>query len=453
MGTASEQNGGFPQPGRAWYAVLVLMVCYTLSFVDRQILAFLVGPLKHDLHLSDTQIGLLQGLAFAVFYTLLGVPMGLLADRINRRNLIGIGVVVWSLMTALGSVARSFGSLAVVRMGVGLGEATLAPAAFSMIADYFPKERLSSALSVYSMGVQLGSGIALIAGGVVVQAVSHMPPVVIPVLGTLQAWRLTFLVVGLPGLLAALLLGTVHEPARRQPPALAISERSRVGGSTLYAELRKRWRSVIGISIVMACQAMSNYAFGGWSPAFFERVHHWPKSRTGLVLGVITIICGCIGLVVGGRLSDRWLRAGRHDATLRVGLVSLVGVAFTLIPAMAGPSLALTLVLLVPAVFFLALSIGSSFASIQMIFPNEVRGAVSAVMLLVLNIGGLALGLLLPGLLDDRLFHDENMVGYSIAVTAALATSIGSVAACLTFAPYRRDFAAMHLRAGVQATQ
>ena len=352
MGTTTEQKGDFPRPRRAWYVVMVLMVCYTLSFVDRQILAFLVGPLKHDLHLSDTQIGLLQGMAFAVFYTLLGVPMGLLADRINRRNLIAIGVVFWSLMTALGSVARSFGSLAVVRMGVGVGEATLAPAAFSMIADYFPKERLSSALSVYSMGVQLGTGIALIAGGVVVQAVSNMPPVIIPGLGTLEAWRLTFLVVGLPGLLVAMLLGTVHEPARRQPPALVFSERGRAGGSTLFAELRKRWRSVVGISIIMACQAMSNYAFGGWSPAFFERVHHWPKSRTGIVLGVITIVMGCIGLVFGGRLSDRWLRAGKHDATLRVGLISLLGVAATLVPAMASASLALTIVLLVPAVFF-----------------------------------------------------------------------------------------------------
>jgi MFS family permease len=451
MSSSNQPNVDFPDPRRAWYVVLVLMACYTLSFVDRQILAFLVGPLKHDLQLSDTQIGLLQGLAFALFYTFLGVPMGMLADRLSRRNIIAAGVLVWSVMTALGCLARSFVSLAVVRMGVGVGEATLAPAAFSMIADYFPKERLSSALSVYSMGVQLGSGIALLAGGIVVQTVSQMPPVVIPWLGTLEAWRLTFLIVGLPGTLVALLLLTIREPARRQPPALSAADAQRPGAHRVYAELRKRRRSVIGISLIMACQAMSNYAFGGWSPAYFERVHHWPKSRIGVVLGIITIVCGCVGLLVGGRLSDRWLRAGRHDAMLRVGLVSLIGVALTLIPAMVAPTLAVTLALLVPAVFFLALSIGSSFASIQMIFPNEVRGAVSAVMLFVLNIGGLGLGLLLPGLLDDRLFHDENMVGYSLAITAAIATSIGSAAACLTFAAYRRDFAAMHVGAGVKA--
>jgi len=186
---------------------------------------------------------------------------------------------------------------------------------------------------------------------------------------------------------------------------------------------------------------MSNYAFGSWCPAFFERLLPWPKNQIGLVLGLLTIGCGCIGLTCGGRLSDTWLRSGMFDAPLRVGLVSLLGVACTLVPAMLVPSAALTVALLVPAVFFLALPIGSSFASIQMIFPNEVRGTVSAIMLLLLNLCGLSLGTLLPGLLNDRLFHDEQMLGPSIAITAAIASLTGLTAALLTFAPYRRDFA------------
>jgi MFS family permease len=434
-----------PGGAYAWYVVCVLMVCYTFSFVDRLILAFLVGPLKHDLGLSDTQVGLLQGLAFAIFYTLLGVPMGLLADRSSRRNLIAVGVIVWSLMTTLGSVARSFATLALARMGVGVGEATLAPAAFSMIADYFPKERLSSALSVYSMGVQVGAGLALIIGGLVVQAVSGMPVMHVPVLGALAPWRLTFFIVGAPGILLAALLLTVREPLRRAAPALSIEMQGRVGMRRVVAELRARWRSATGVSIIMACQAMSNYAFGSWAPALFERVHHWPKGKTGLVLGLMTLGCGCVGLFVGGRLSDRWLRAGVREAPLRVGLVSFAGVAATLVPAMLSASAEITIAMLVPAVFFLALPIGSSYASIQMIFPNEVRGAVSAIMLFVLNLGGLTLGTLLPGLLDDRLFHDEQMLGASIAITAGLAALIGALVALLTFAPYRRDFATMHV--------
>jgi MFS family permease len=161
-------------------------------------------------------------------------------------------------------------------------------------------------------------------------------------------------------------------------------------------------------------------------------------------LGLMTMICGCIGLFAGGRLSDRWIRAGVNAAPLRVGLIGLLGVAVTLVPAMMSPSGGVTVALLVPAVFFLALPIGCSFASIQMIFPNEVRGTVSAIVLLVLNLVGLTLGTLLPGLLDDHLFHDEQMLGQSIAITAAVASLTGTLATILTLAPYRRDFSAQH---------
>jgi MFS family permease len=432
----------YPSRRAAWYAVFVLMVCYTFSFVDRLILAFLVTPLKHDLHLSDTQIGLLQGFAFAMLYSILSIPFGLAADRVNRRNLVSAGVVAWSLMTACGSLAKSFGALALTRTGVGVGEATLAPAAFSIIADYFPRERLSSALSVYSMGVQIGGGLALILGGFVVQAISHLSPVTLPWVGTLAPWRLTFLIVGAPGVFIVALLASIREPVRRRLPDTV---RSRPGLSNAVREIRARWRSTLGISVIMACEAMSNYAFGSWCPAFFERLHHWPKSRIGLVLGALTMGCGCIGLFCGGRLSDHWLRHRVLEAPLRVGLVSLTGVLCTLVPAMLFASADLTIALLVPAVFFLALPIGCSFASIQMIYPNQVRGTVSAIMLLVLNLFGLTLGTLLPGLLDDRLFHDERMLGQSIAITAGLASLTGIATALLSFGPYRRDFAAQRV--------
>ena len=205
----------FPRRSAAWYALFVLMVCYTLSYIDRQILAFLVEPLKHELEITDTQIGLLQGIYFAMFYTFVGLPMGWLADRYSRRNIVAAGVLFWSVMTVLSGAARSYLTLSLARMGVGLGESTTNPCAFSMISDFFPKEKLSTALSVYMMGIQLGSGLALIIGGVVVQAVMQMPPMDLPWLGTLSPWRLTFFAVGLPGLVFALLVLTFKEPARR----------------------------------------------------------------------------------------------------------------------------------------------------------------------------------------------------------------------------------------------
>ncbi|HTV80590.1 MAG TPA: MFS transporter [Steroidobacteraceae bacterium] len=434
------EEGIYPARRAAWYAVAILTVCYTFSFVDRLILAFLVTPMKHDLHLSDTQIGLLQGVAFAALYSVLGIPFGLAADRLNRRNLIAAGVLIWSLMTSCGSLARTFWTLAFTRIGVGVGEATLSPAAFSMIADSFPRERLSSALSIYSIGVQVGAGLALILGGVVVQIVSHMAPVALPGLGWVAPWRMTFLVVGAPGIILVMLLATLSEPARHRLPG--VGSRAHAGLANALSQLRVRWRSAIGISVLMGCQAMSNYAFGSWSPAFFERLHQWPKSLIGLTLGCLTIGCGCIGLVVGGRLSDRWLRSGMSEAPLRVGFVSLLGAICTLLPALMVQPAAVSVALLVPALFFLALPIGCLYASIQMIFTNEVRGTVSAIMLLVTNLGGVSLGSLLPGLLDDRFFHDEQMLGRSIAITVGGACLLGMLTAVLTYGPFRHDYTA-----------
>ena len=317
MAAPVSARQAYPPARTAWYMVGVLMLCYTLSYADRQILAFLVEPLKHDLEISDTQFGLLQGAAFALVYTFFGLPMGALADRLSRRNLVAIGVFVWSLATSVSSVARSFLALGAARMGVGLGEATLSPCAFSMITDSFPKERLSTALSVYTMGIQLGSGLALVIGGVVAQAVSHMHPIRLPGVGFIAAWRVTFLIVGAPGLLVTLLMMSVREPARRALLLDAGGQAAQLRLTDALAQIRARWRSVAGIAAMISCQATCNYVLLTWGPAFFERMHHWPKDRTGLVLGLTTLGCGSGSL-------RRWphvrsLAAPRHHSRTAAG--------------------------------------------------------------------------------------------------------------------------------------
>jgi MFS family permease len=444
MSAPGSAEHEYPRPRIAWYMVGVLMLCYTLSYADRQILAFLVGPLKHDLDISDTQVGLLQGAAFALVYTFFGLPMGALADRLSRRNLVAIGVVVWSLATSVSSIARSFVSLGAARMGVGLGEATLSPCAFSMITDSFPKERLSTALSVYTMGIQLGSGLALVIGGVVAQAVSHMNPIRLPGVGFIAAWRVTFLIVGAPGLLVALLLTSVREPARR---ALLLDSSGRAAQLRLVdalAQIRARWRSVAGIAAMISCQATCNYVLLTWGPTFFERMHHWPKDRTGLVLGLTTLGCGCLGLLVGGRVSDRWQRRGVIDGPLRVGMISLVGMALLLAPATLFASASWTVASLIGAVFCIGLPIGCGYAAVQLIFPNQARGLVSAIIIFAVALIGLGFGALLPGLLNDHLFHDEYRIGYSMSITVTLACLLGMVAFLATVSAYRADYRAAH---------
>jgi hypothetical protein len=210
-----EESTRKPSLRYAWYVVIVLMACFALSFIDRQILSLLVGPIKTDLGISDTRIGLLQGLAFALFYTAMGLPLGRIADTWSRRGLIAVSIMIWSCFTAACSFARTFASLFVTRIGVGIGEAGLSPAAYSMIADYFVKEQLGVAMSVYYMGVFIGSSLALLLGGLTIDAVAKMASITLPIIGSMAPWRLTFLVVALPGIPFALLMYTIKEPVRR----------------------------------------------------------------------------------------------------------------------------------------------------------------------------------------------------------------------------------------------
>jgi MFS family permease len=416
------------------------MLCYTLSFIDRQILSLLVAPLKHDLHISDTRIGLLQGLSFALFYTMAGLPLGKLADSRSRRNLITAGVAVWSAMTAACSAARNFWTLFLARMGVGVGEAALSPAAFSLIADSFPPGRLGLALSVYSMGIYLGSGLAMMAGGSIVQRLSRTAELTLPFLGTVASWRATFLVVGIPGLLVALLMRTVREPLRRAllrgADGSAVQPRFR----EILLQLRHRAWSVAGISLGMVFQAMSGYAFFAWGPAFLQRTYGWTAGQAGHLVGALLLIFGCSGMYVGGSLCDFWQRKGIPEAPLRIGVLSAAGTAVFYPIALTIGNATWTTCFLAPAIFFQALPIGCAYAALQMIFPNQLRGQVSALFLFILNLGGLSLGPLLPGLLNDYLFHNEKMLHVSLALTITAASILMMVTFRAAYRPYREHY-------------
>ena len=208
----TQQNPAYPNPAYAWYVVCILTIAYMFSFLDRQILALLVEPIRADLNISDTQMSLLQGLAFGIFYTLLGIPIGRLADRRSRRSIIAIGISIWCVMTAACGLAKNFGQLFLARVGIGIGEATLNPSAYSLISDYFPREKRARPMSFYNMGVSLGAGTAMVLGGQIISWVFSQPQPVLPLVGTLFHWQVVFIMVGLPGLLIAFLMVTVREP-------------------------------------------------------------------------------------------------------------------------------------------------------------------------------------------------------------------------------------------------
>lgn len=397
----------------------MLMLAYTVSFVDRTILSLLIPPIQQDLGISDTRISLLAGFAFAIFYTVMGIPLGRLADRYNRRNLIAIGITIWCLMTAACGLARNFWQLFAARVGVGVGEAALSPAAYSMISDLFPRESLGRAIAVYSLGLPLGSGLALLIGGLAIEAVADLPPLTLPGIGTLSAWQLTFLLVGLPGLLVALLVTLMREPARRDRLADHTSTAAPATGLLGFLSTNRRTLAhhFAGLSLLVVIV----YGATAWIPTYFIRSHGWSAAEIGYAYGIVFMLCGTGGLLAGGHLADRWWRAGRTDGHLRVVLLSVITMTpcFALLPL--APSADLAIALLAFATFTSSLHGGVAGAALQLITPNELRGQITAVYFFIANLVGLGLGPTAVALITDFGYGDPQALGYSIATLAAVA--------------------------------
>ncbi|MBP1624969.1 MAG: transporter, partial [Acidobacteria bacterium] len=355
---------GMPSSRYAWYVVWVLTGMYMFSFVDRQILSLLIPSIKKDYGVSDTQIGLLVGLAFALFYTLMGLPLGRMVDTYKRRNVILVSVAVWSFFTSLCAATRSFLTLFLTRTGVGVGEAGLGPAAYSLISDLFPKSRISTAISVFYFGLFLGSSLALVVGGITVDALARTPFISVPLLGTIASWRVTFLIVGLPGLLFALMAFTIREPLRRNLMLGAEGKPVQTSFREAFVQMGRRWQSMLGISVGMIFQSSCTYAITSWVPVFFLRIHGWSAAETGKALAVIMIFFACPGMYLGGLLSDRWQKNGVSDGPLRVGVISAIGILLFLAPATGVSNPRITLALLAIGMFMMSFPMGTSVAAL-----------------------------------------------------------------------------------------
>ncbi|HGF4019354.1 TPA: spinster family MFS transporter, partial [Burkholderia cenocepacia] len=300
-----------------WYVVVICMLAYIFSFVDRQVLVLMIEPIKRDLHLSDTQFSLLNGFAFSLFYAVMGLPVAYLADRYARPRIISLGIALWSVATAACGLSQHFVQMFVARMGVGVGEAALSPGAYSMLADYFPKEKLGRAVAVYSLGSFIGGGIAFLIGGYVIALLKHASAFTLPVVGQVHAWQVTFLIVGLPGILVALLFAaTVRDPQRK---GLA-QDRS---GAVRRVSMRDSLRFVGTHRATFACHylgfsfyAMALYCLLSWTPAFYIRRFGMTAVEAGYTLGIVLLVANTAGVFCGGWLNDWLLRRGRGDAPM-----------------------------------------------------------------------------------------------------------------------------------------
>jgi MFS family permease len=410
--TATRSSGGL----YAWLVVFFLMVLLTSSFIDRTILSLLVRPIRHDLVLSDTEFSYLTGLAFVVMYSLAGIPLGWVADRWSRRLLIAGGVAVWSVMTASCGMANSFWRLFTARVGVGIGEATLSPCAYSLISDYFPPERLARPLSVFALGIPIGSGMALIIGGSVIDAITAIGPVALPVIGMTKPWQSIFLIVGLPGLLLAVLaLVILREPRHRHPPTVE----PQPSFAEVFVIMGKNLR--IYATLALGIGAFAIYALGAnvWLPTYLQRVHGFTPGESGRFLGTSILIFGILGSVTAGWLADSLAKRGHRDGLSRIGIAYAVGMFLCggIGPIVPVPWLSLTLVSL--SGFFSLTWAGVNVSVLQTITPIRMRNQVSAIYLLFTNIVGMGFGPTMIAGATDYLFRRDNAVGYSLALVAA----------------------------------
>lgn len=430
---ASEPAG--TSDAYAWYVVGVLILAYMVSYVDRTILTLLVKPIRETLQISDFQLSLLHGLAFAIFYTLLGIPIARLADTRSRTKIIAIGIFVWSIMTALCGLARTFGQMFMARVGVGVGEAALSPAAYSMLSDYFSGARLTRALSVYTAAIYMGGGIALILGGLVIGLV---PALDLPIIGYMHPWQVVFVIVGMPGILVAALMLTIREPTRR-----GVSSKLGAGLAVPLAEVR-RYVAERGAAygLLIAGYSTLSLMWNGmtaWIPTFFIREFGWEASEVGLRFGLVMLVFGVTGICTGGWLSG-WMRArGRTDSNVILGIISGVAMLPFGIAAPLASDATVSMVLFCFFAFAGSLPYGGAAAAFQEITPNQMRAQVSALYLFGLNLAGIGLGPMVVALFTDQVFGDDMALPWSLSLMAVLAAPLGCFLLYKAMRPYRRS--------------
>lgn len=429
-----------------WYVAGTLTLAYCFSAIDARVLTLLVIPIKQDLNLTDFQISLLQGFAFALLYSVAAIPIGRLVDTTRRRtSIIVFGVLFWSFMTIMCGLVRSFWQLFAARIGVGMGEATLSPTAYSLISDYFEPKRRALAISLYAIGYPIGGGLALIIGGFLLQFFTAQGGGSLPIIGALAPWQMVFIAVGLPGVIVASLLMTIREPVRQE---LAKGYEDRVMPlSATFAYLKTHWK--VYAMLIGAISLIGMLAIGSslWYPTFLIRTYGIPVAEVGLYYGVVMLVCGTIGTIAGGWMSGRLMQKGQSDANIRIVLVTTVLKALPLIAGPLMPSAPLALACMALGTLIGQGAQGVIIAAIQDVTPNQLRGQVMALTLLCVNLVGLGCGASFIAAITDFGFGDEGAIRYSIALAGAILLPIIVAIIVAGLPVYRRTLAERQMAA------
>ncbi len=422
------QNRAQPTSAQGWYIVVVLTLAYVVSFIDRQILSLLIEPIRQELGLTDFQMSWIGPPAFATCFLFFGLVFGNLADRVRRTYLVAVGIAIWCVMTAACAFADGAVEMFLARMGVGLGEAVLTPCALSLISDLFARERVGKPIAFYTMGISVGSSVAFLVGAALIQWLEGSQHDPFASLGITSAWRETFLLVGLPGLVLIPLFLMMREPPRRERLAAAAGAATstatqaslRATGRFVYAQRRVYLPLFLGKTV----PNVINYAHF-WIVPTFERSWGWSRSMTGARWGLVLLVGGTIGVMLGGLISDRWYRAGRRDAALRTVQISMLVTLplHALAPLM--PSGELALLMFLPAMVAAGACSAAGSVAAMLATPNEYRGQMTALSLLVASGLGQFVGPTSVAFLTDFVFEDPAALRYSLSI-AVLVLSLAA---------------------------
>lgn len=436
----------------AWWVVTALMAVYIISLLDRQVMTLLIQPMRRDLSLSDTEISLLAGFAFAVSFTVTGLPVAWLADWWSRRNIIVIGMTIWSLATIASGLAQSFWMLFLARIFVGIGESALAPSAYSMIADYFPPDKRGRATSVFVLGLYLGTGVAMLIGSTVVGILSDVHTTTIPILGTIRSWQITFLVAGIPGIIAAAVFYcTVREPPRTglhmatdtmsQPDAGSMPARQTASIAEFIKFLRLNLFTLSMVFMAFASAGICLLGLLTWVPEFLRRTYDFPIAEAGALYGGLLLVLGGSGALFGGWLCDLLLRRGTVDASLRISFVAFLATAIGVVSMSLTESKPVAIASLAFTTFFIAIPQALSPVAIHSITPGHFRAQIIATYLFIANLIAIGLGPTLFAIVTDLVFNNDSSLRFSIAIVAGTAMAASLLLTGLALRPFRLSHA------------
>ena len=426
----------YPEKKHSYSAVAILTLAQVFAFIDRQIPSMLVEPIKQDFNLTDSQIALLGGAAFSIFYAIMALPIGYAVDRYTRTKVLGTGIFLWSLMTALAGLANSFGKLFGARIGVAVGEAVMAPISVSLVSDSFPENKQGKPMGIITAGVYIGIGITLLGGGFLIDYLTSIGGITLPLIGYLKPWQATFMIVGIPGLVLAIAAFYLKEPQRVEEQ---LDSNHLVDKKNVFLHLKEHRKTLIPMFGGLIFMALIFYSFSFWAPTMMIRTFDISLTEVGFILGMITIISSITGTIIAGSAVDYLRNRNYSDAPVRAAMIAVILalppiISLSFVQTELGAWICIAMYLL-----FISSFAPLGLLAISGVSTGNVKGQTAAIHAFLMMVFGLSLGPQLTAFFTDFVFVDPNLLINSVSLTGLIVLPISALLFKLSLSRYKES--------------